>query len=262
MIKPFKGILRIGTSNVVVPGNKQAFPPEFRDRSRLTYYSTLFNSVEVNSTFYKVPMPSTFEKWSTEVPESFRFTIKLWREITHVKYLDFNAADVGLFYKAINRTGNKKGCLLIQLPGSITLDSYSQVEQLLTQCRESDPDMQWRIAIEFRSNTWYVGETYELLDQYGASLVLHDMPKSKNEYVNKAAGFVYIRYHGVNGDYKGSYTNDQLGLQFQKIQHWLTDGKDVYVYFNNTIGNAFENAVYLKGLAPGLLATAATPFVP
>lgn len=249
MIKPVKGILRVGTSNVVVPGNKQAFPPEFRHRSRLTYYSSLFNSVEINSTFYKVPMPATFEKWSAEVPESFRFTMKLWREITHAKYLDFHTADVDLFYNAINRTGNKKGCLLIQFPGSITIDSYAQVEQLLTQCKQLDPDMQWRIAVEFRSNSWYIGETYELLDQYDASLVLHDIPKSKNELLNKAAGFVYIRFHGVNGDYKGSYTDDQLGSQCQKIRNWLNDGKDVYAYFNNTIGNAFENAMYLKGLA-------------
>lgn len=249
MIKPVKGIVRVGTSNVVVPGNKQAFPPEFRQRSRLAYYSTLFNSVEINSTFYKVPMPSTFEKWSAEVPGSFRFTVKLWKEITHVKYLDFNAADLALFYNAINRLGNKKGCLLIQFPGSITFDSYARVEQLLTQCKELDPEAQWRIAIEFRSKTWYTGETYELLDHYGASLVHQDMPKSKNEIINKAAGFVYIRFHGVNGDYKGSYTDDQLGSQSQKIQHWLNEGKDVYVYFNNTIGDAFQNALYLKGLA-------------
>ncbi|MBE7170354.1 MAG: DUF72 domain-containing protein [Williamsia sp.] len=248
MIKPGKGILRIGTSNVVVPGNKQAFPPEFRQKSRLTYYSTLFNSVEINSTFYKVPMPATFEKWAAEVPESFRFTVKLWKEITHVKYLDFKAADLTLFYNAINRTGNKKGCLLIQFPGSTTLDSYAQVEQLLARCKELDPEPQWRIAIEFRSKTWYTGETYELLDQYGASLVLHDMPKSKHETLNKAAGFVYIRFHGVNGDYTGSYTDDQLGAQAQKVRHWLNEGKDVYVYFNNTIGDAFQNALYLKGL--------------
>ena len=74
------------------------------------------------------------------------------------------------------------------------------------------------------------------------------MPKSKNEIINKAAGFVYIRFHGVNGDYKGSYTSDQLGSGSQKIQHWLNEGKDVYVYFNNTIGDAFQNALYLKGL--------------
>ena len=251
MIKPVKGILRIGTSNVVVPGNKQAFPPAFRHTSRLTYYGTLFNSVEINSTFYKVPMPATFEKWSAEVPESFRFTVKLWQNITHVKYLNFNAADVNLFYNAINRTGNKKGCLLIQFPGSITIDSYAQVEQLLTQCKELDPGMEWPIAMEFRSNTWYIGEVYELLDEYGSSLVLHDMPKSKNEYVNKAASFVYIRFHGVNGDYKGSYTDDQLQSHFKKIQHWLNHGKDVYAYFNNTIGNAFQNAMYLKSLDEG-----------
>ena len=85
MIKQSNGILRIGTSGIVVPGNKLSFPAAFQHKSRLNYYSSLFNTLEINSTFYKVPMQSTFEKWSLDVPEQFQFTIKLWREITHVK---------------------------------------------------------------------------------------------------------------------------------------------------------------------------------
>ena len=65
------GILRIGTSNIVVPGTKQTFPEAFRIKSRLHYYASLFNTLEVNSSFYKVPMASTFEKWSLDVPEIF-----------------------------------------------------------------------------------------------------------------------------------------------------------------------------------------------
>ena len=87
MMKKTAGIVRIGTSNIVVPGNRQSFPPGFRDKSRLHYYASLFNTVELNSTFYKVPMASTFNKWSLDVPENFQFTIKLWRDITHVKNL-------------------------------------------------------------------------------------------------------------------------------------------------------------------------------
>src|ERR1700749_3370129 len=122
-----------GTSGLVltVP-NKQAFPPEFRDKSRLTYYASLFNSIEVNSSFYKVPMASTVKKWAGSVPDNFRFTFKLWRGITHNKQLTFNPEDVERFIKVIDCAGDKKGCLLVQFPASITLGNSNQLENLLT----------------------------------------------------------------------------------------------------------------------------------
>mgnify|MGYP000264617068 CR=1 FL=1 len=102
------------------------------------------------------------------------------------------------------------------------------------------------IAIEFRSPTCYVEETLELLEEYSAAIVLHDMPKSKNEILTTAAQFIYQRFHEVNGDYRGSYSDDFLKKQSHNIQGWLDIGKDVYVYFNNIIGNAFDNAMTLK----------------
>lgn len=80
---------------------------------------------------------------------------------------------------------------------------------------------------------------------YSAAIILHDMPKAKNEIPNKAAQFIYQRFYGVNGDYRGSYSDDFLEEQSHNIQGWLSTGKDVYVYFNNTIGNAFDNAMTL-----------------
>src|SRR4051812_48059362 len=75
-----------GTSNVELPvPNKTFFPPEFQEKSRLCYYSSLFNTVEINSSFYRIPLPRTVEKWSSEVTDDFLFTFKLWREITHGK---------------------------------------------------------------------------------------------------------------------------------------------------------------------------------
>ncbi len=93
-----KPILWIGTSGLVLPvPNKQAFPEAFRRGSRLAYYATLFNSIEVNSSFYRVPMPVTFSKWASEVPAGFRFTVKLWQGITHVGGLRFLPVDVNRF---------------------------------------------------------------------------------------------------------------------------------------------------------------------
>src|SRR3954471_1854482 len=123
MEKPAIGLYRSGTSGLVLPvPNKQAFPPEFRDKSRLTYYASLFNSIEVNSSFYKVPMGSTVRKWANEVPDDFTFTFKMWREVTHGKGFTPDMGDIDKFMQVINEAGNKKGSLLIQLPPSVTVN--------------------------------------------------------------------------------------------------------------------------------------------
>lgn len=248
MIKESKGIFRIGTSGIVVPGPRQSFPAEFQSGSRLNYYSSLFNTLEINSTFQKIPMPTTFEKWSLDVSSDFKFTIKLWKEITHVKKLDIDLENIDTFFKAANHIGNKKGCVLVQFPGSITAEYISQVEQILLRLQKLDDKNEWRKAIEFRSETWYSKQTNELLNRYDASIVLHDMPKSKNFVPNEGVKFIYCRFHGSTGDYRGSYSCDFLEEQGENIRGWLNDGYDIYVYFNNTMGDAFGNAMFLKSI--------------
>jgi len=236
------GIFRSGTSGLVLrEPNKQAFPEEHREKHRLTYYATLFNSIEINSSFYKVPMPVTFTKWSHLVPDDFRFTVKLWREITHARGFSFNPTDIALFMKAAANLGYKKGSLLIQLPPSVAWNKFAQLERMLTLVQASDVPPAWRIAVEFRDRSWYRQETYDLLDKFQAALVLHDIPASAIYAPTDKADFIYIRFHGIKGDYKGSYTREHLQEYAEKIKNWLRQGKDVYVYFNNTIGDAVAN---------------------
>jgi uncharacterized protein YecE (DUF72 family) len=241
-MKSGKGIFRIGTSNIVVPGNKKSYPKAYQGKSRLNYYSSFFNSLEINSTFYKVPLPATFEKWGNDVPEHFRFTVKLWKEITHVKGLKTNLALIDDFLRAADKLGEKKACLLIQFPGTITIEYYSQVENILERIRKNDRSKKWNIAVEFRHASWYIRETFELLDQYSGSIVLHDIAKGRNSEFLTRSDFVFVRFHGPAGDYRGSYSKEQLRKHAAKIRSWLKQGKDVYAYFNNTIGDAFQNA--------------------
>ena len=240
------GTIRIGTSNGHMPGNKSTFPPVFQLKSRLHYYSTLFNTIEVNSCFYKTPLLSTYEKWAYNVPEDFAFTLKLSKDITHVKELNSELACMDSFLQAATGTGNKKGCLLIQFPGKITLDHFNQVEQILNRLRELDPDHEWRKAIEFRNDSWYIGETTELINEYEAALVLHDFSKAKVSALTGNANFVYMRFHGSTGNYRDSYSHHTLDEKSEQIREFLRTGKDVYAYFNNTAGNAYENARYLQ----------------
>lgn len=243
-----KGRIFIGTSNVVVPGNKTSFPPAFRSKSRLHYYASIFNSVEINSSFYKIPLARTYERWTAEVPADFRFSLKLSKEVTHAKDLKGDLSVIEKFMQSAKSIGKKKGCLLIQFPGKITLDYYEKVEIILQQIQSHDPDNQWNKAVEFRNNTWYTGETRDLLNEFDAMMVLHDIPKSKVSEVYGKADFIYQRFHGPKGDYRDSYSDQFLKDRATEIKKWSEQGKDVYIYFNNTIGSAYENAVCLNKL--------------
>ena len=238
-----------GTSGLVLrEPNKQAFPEAHRQKSRLSYYATLFNSIEINSSFYKAPMPVTFTKWSHQVPDGFQFTVKLWRGITHARGFVFNPADIKAFMRAAANIGSKKGCLLIQLPPGITSIKLDQLQRLLDEVRMTDAAPAWRLAVEFRHRSWYREETYRLLDTFRATLVLHDMPASAIRIPTEKASFIYLRFHGVKGDYKGTYTHDHLRECALRIRDWLQQGKDVYTYFNNTIGEAVANLETLNNL--------------
>jgi uncharacterized protein YecE (DUF72 family) len=235
-----------GTSGLVLPlPNRRAFPPEFHDKSRLEIYASLFNSIEINSSFYKVPMASTVQKWGALVPENFKFTFKLWRDITHNKELAFDPANILRFMQTIAGLGDKKGCLLIQFPPGCTITNSGQLEKLLIGIKQSDPHQEWNVVVEFRNKSWYCDDIYELIDQYEASIVLHDMPSSGITQLESGADFVYLRFHGPNGGYRGSYP-DFLYEYAQYINEWKSDGKEVYIYFNNTMGDAVKNLMTLN----------------
>lgn len=240
--------VRIGTSGIVLPGAKASFPAEFQSGSRLHYYGSLFNTLEINSSFYKIPMPSTFEKWADEVPESFRFTVKLWRGITHAKKLLYALDDIDFFMRAANQLREKKGCLLIQFPASISIAYLKEVEKILLRLEQLNEDGKWQFAIEFRHTNWYQEIIYTMLNKFNVSLVFHDMPTSITPTDYSAAPVIYYRFHGPTGNYKGSYTNEFLQDHTTHIKQWCQQGKTVYVYFNNTIEGALYNAQTLQKL--------------
>ncbi|MGI4022426.1 MAG: DUF72 domain-containing protein [Janthinobacterium lividum] len=242
MVEQAKGSFYSGTSGVVLPvPNKLSLPQEFQEKSRLTYYASLFNSIEINSSFYKVPMAATVQKWTESVPEDFRFTFKLWKGITHNKGLDFKVEDVNHFLQVIANAGSKKGCLLVQFPPSLKIANVHQLEKLMIAIRDADAEQNWEIALEFRDRSWYCEEMDDLLNSYQMGIVLHDKSAAASPLVEPATAFVYLRFHGPGGNYKGSYDDDFLYEYAQYINDWQSEGKSVYVYFNNTMGDAIKN---------------------
>lgn len=238
-----------GCSGLMLPvPNKQFYPEEFKDKSRLTYYASLFNSIEINSSFYKIPLASTVRNWSTQVPEYFKFTFKLWREISHIKGLAFNPEDVHKFLQVINNIGDKKGALLVQFPPSLKVIMRPQLENLLNVISEADPEKHWNVALEFRHSSWYEEDIFELIDHFGFEIVAHDKPGSAPGLPVSDTAFKYLRFHGPKGDYRGTYEDDFLYETAEQIQDWIADGKTVYAYFNNTMGEAIKNLNLLNAV--------------
>lgn len=230
-----------GTSGLTLPTTKEHFPTEFKEKSHLEYYASLVNSVEINSTFYKLPMASTFVKWEESVSADFRFTFKVPKTISHAKGLDFSEEDVKEFIAVIENMSSKKGCLLLQFPPSVKIAKYEKVKNLLTLLNELTSDSDWNVAVEFRDESCYITEVSEILDELNITMVLHDMPKGATGFEEPKGNVVYLRLHGPELRYRGDYSDEFLIELAEKIKKWLLDDKTVYVYFNNTMGAAFKN---------------------
>ncbi|WP_316786794.1 DUF72 domain-containing protein [Pedobacter frigiditerrae] len=236
-----------GTSGLLLPvPNKLYYPEEFQDKSRLCYYASLMDTIEINSSFYKIPQAATLKKWAATVPDEFRFTFKLFKEITHHKDLAFDVAVVEKFMQVTSHVGQKKGCLLVQFPPSIRINHLLQLGRLMGILRANDPSMEWKIALEFRHPSLYVDEIYKLLETHQMGMVLHDKTPANSPILETHPDFVYLRFHGPGGNYRGSYADDVLYEYASYISDWLAEGKEVFVYFNNTMGDAHGNLNMLR----------------
>jgi uncharacterized protein YecE (DUF72 family) len=249
MSQPGDRNFHIGTSNIMLPvPNKQSFPEAFKSASRLTYYASLFNSLEVNSSFYKIPQAKTVEKWTREVPADFRFTFKLHRDLTHDKSSMPDAALAKHFMNTINAAATHAACLLIQFPAGRTYNP-AFLERLLKLVQQDNSG--WNVCVEFRHDSWYRDNIFRLLETCEAAVVVHDKSPSIPFPASSWTDFAYLRYHGPKGDYKNAYEFETLEQNAARIGELMAAGKSVYAYFNNTIGNAVFDALTLQELVTG-----------
>lgn len=234
-----------GISGLLVPGNQSTYPPAFQGKSRLAYYAHFFNSIEINSSFYKTPQPKTVAKWGESVPANFRFTFKLSKAITHSKGLEYDEKELEKFMNSVAEIGDKKGCLLIQFPGSFRIDKLDKLQQLLSDI-EWYNEGQWQLAIEFRHLSWYEQETTEILQEYNAITVWQDKPAAATPTNITERKKVYVRLHGPEGNYKGDYEDAFLKSLAKKMKPMQKNRQTVYCYFNNTMGSALQNLQLLN----------------
>src|SRR4030095_1386469 len=134
----------------------------------------------------------------------------------------------------------KRGCVLVQLPPALKTEHINQLEKLLKSIKKINTNT-WIIAVEFRNKTWYNDEVDHLLRQYNVTLVMHDLPAATTPFTMSTAATIYLRFHGTQKGYRGNYPTNLLLEYAEKIKSWMNNGKAVYCYFNNTLGNAINN---------------------
>lgn len=241
------GQLFIGTSGWNYKHWKLRFyPAEVKQREWLAYFAERFNTVEINTSFYRIPTPQAVAQWAGIAPSGFQFAVKLWRGITHYKKLLNSRGFVENFFEILDvLPPEMRGPVLIQLPPN----QGKNVEKLRDFLHEFHDvtSGRWRAAVEFRNSAWLSDDVYRVLDEAGAAVCLHDMPGSVTDREN-AAEFIYVRRHGSGaGKYAGSYSPEQIAADAARIQTWQKAGKDVFVYYNNDIdGWALVNARELR----------------
>ena len=237
------GRLYVGTSGWSYPhwAKGRFYPKGLKQGEWLGFLARHFPTVEVNSTFYRLPTEAVVRRWHGMVGSDFRFAVKLWRMITHRKRLRDCRRHLEDFFKVAAGFGRKRGPLLVQLPPSTHKD-LDLLDDFLAELRTVIGRKKWRIAVEFRHASWCCDEATALLNRHHAALCLADMPRSPFTEPG-LTDFVYIRRHGPGGRYRGRYSGEHISADARLIKAWLGQGKDVYVYYNNDVdGNAVDNA--------------------
>ncbi|HWP31764.1 MAG TPA: DUF72 domain-containing protein [Fimbriimonadales bacterium] len=210
----------------------------------LSHYAKIFPAVEVNASFYHLLKKETYERWAEETPDEFRFCIKGNRFLTHNKKLEAPEESIELEKSRASGLGKKLAVVLWQMPRSLRKD----IEKLIRFAEALKAWKSTRHALEFRRKEWFDDETANCLKRYGLANVISDA-KDWPMWEAVTTDLVYIRLHGHEQTYVSSYSDKELRNWAKKIDVWLEEGKEVYVFFDNdAAGAAPPNALKLMKL--------------
>ncbi|MFC1906369.1 DUF72 domain-containing protein [Chloroflexota bacterium] len=259
--------LYIGTSGWSYPKGEGRWTGYFYPTEKineLEYYSQFFNTVEINSSFYRPPNPRYVYNWVRRVPQDFLFTVKLWQKFTHPKMYKeatgkeavVSPQDIDIFKSSINPLVkyDKLGALLAQFPPSFKNDSFGQ--QILHAVSRAFG--QYRLAVELRHRSWSDDEnTAQLLKENDVTWVQIDEPKFKSSIAQElpiTSDMAYFRFHGRNAEtwwtgnnetrYKYLYSIEEIDELVDKVKTAAGQTKLLFASFNNHWrGYAPRNAV-------------------
>jgi uncharacterized protein YecE (DUF72 family) len=236
--------VRIGCSGWNYPHwRERVYPKGLPARRWLAFYADLFDTVEVNNTFYRLPRRESVAAWVEESPADFLFAVKASRFLTHMKRLTDMGQGVRRFYERIDPLARspKMGPVLWQLP-----ESFRRDEERLASALARLPT--GRHCFEFRHPSWFCDETYGLLREHGVALVIGDHPERPFQTHELTVDWTFVRFHYGTRGRGGNYSERELEEWGERIEGWRARA-DVYAYFNNDwMGYAVENGLRLRAL--------------
>lgn len=245
----------VGTSGYNYPHWAGVLYPEDLPAERwFDRYVQVFDAVELNVTFYRLPGPRTFESWARRAPPHFAFVVKGSRYITHVRRLRDPREPVRVLLDACRPLGDRLHGVLWQLPPRFHTDPQRLRDFLRALPRSV------RHAFEFRDRSWFCEPVYELLAEFDAAVVCADWPfqvlppgmrprgvDRPVVPVPQTAGWWYLRRHGPGDAYSGCYPDSSLRADARWAAGQLVAGREGYVFFNNDVaGHAVRNALTLR----------------
>ena len=206
------------------------YPHKTAPKDYLMYYSSQFNTVEVDSTFYRIPTPKTISNWKEQTPENFRFSLKFPQVITHIKMLKDSQYETEVFLKRAALLEEKLGALLLQFPPNFSVEHLNDLEKFLQNLPSN-----YRYVVEVRNKNWLNQMFYSLLRERNVALAWADN-RLMGEVNEVTSDFLYVRWEGdrkkVNG-ILGKIEVDRaedLKLEAEKIKPFI--GKmEVFGYF-------------------------------
>ena len=240
---------RIGTAGWSIPRTlAESFPGE---GAHLERYARTLACAEINATFYRSPRPSTYARWVASVPESFRFSVKAPKAITHEAALNCAPEQLQSFLGEARTLGPHLGPILFQLPPKLAFDE-ARAEAFFESLRtlHSGP-----VALEPRHPTWFTPQADSLLTRMQISRVAADpVITPEGAHPGGYPGFLYFRLHGSPRTYYSSYTPEYLAnlaatLSRSPARQPRLPEAEVWCIFDNTAsGAAAANALTLAEL--------------
>ena len=239
-----KARVHIGCAGWAIPKRSaEAFPSE---GSHLHCYARRVNAVEINSSFYRPHRRATYERWADSVPDEFRFSVKIPKDITHKARLAGISGRLSAFLDEIAGLGDKLGPLLLQLPPSLALDK-AVANAFFDEMRQQ---FSGTIVCEPRHATWFDRAAAALLRKFEIGRVGADpatVPAAAKP--GAYADLAYYRLHGSPRVYYSSYRSEELAALAARIRKDIARGDDVWCIFDNTAeGAAQANALTLQAL--------------
>lgn len=238
---PMAGNDRIGTAGWSIP---KAHAAEFAGAgSHLQRYAARFPAVEINSSFYRSHKPQTYARWATSVPSTFRFAVKVPKEITHVRRLAGVADLLDRFLAEARELGGTLGPLLVQTPPSLAFDE-AVVGGFLDDLRSR---FDGKMACEPRHSTWFTDEVDALLSRFQVARVIADpAPVPRAAASGGWPGLVYRRLHGSPRMYYSAYSAACLNTIANRVRESAENGREDWTIFDNTAeGEATHDALGL-----------------